>query len=140
MPSKSFRKISRDAELTEAAVDSLSAVPAGAAVCFFGESGVDVSERLSRHERNHGRLRRLRIKVAVDLAKRRAEAEGQRIAFLDDDLALAEIGAEIMRHHRERLGGGNDLGVGIGLRKRVDVCRVVGLHMLDDKIIGESSV
>ena len=62
-------------------------------------------------------------------------AEGERIAFLDDDAAVCEIGAEEILHHRERGQRRDDLRLRIGRGELRDVGRVIGLHMMDDQEI-----
>ena len=55
-------------------------------------------------------------------------------------LPVREVHAEEVVHHNERLCRCHYLDVGISPYKIYDICRVVGLHMLNDKIVGRSSL
>ena len=63
-----------------------------------------------------------------------AEVEGR--AILRDDLAIGEVGPEVGDHHLEGRRGGDDLGGGVLLHERGDAGGVVGLHVLDDQVVG----
>ena len=67
--------------------------------------------------------------------RKRVPAEVERVAFLDDDAAVGEIGAEVVLHDRERLHGRDDLRIRVRLCKARDVRGVVGLHVVDDEIV-----
>ena len=65
----------------------------------------------------------------------RVAAEGERGAVAHDGVAAVPVRAVEVLHHRERLGGGDDLRVGERLHERGDVGGVVGLHVLDDQVV-----
>ncbi len=67
--------------------------------------------------------------------RERVPAEIERVALLDDDATVGEIGAEVVLHHRERGHGRNDLRAWVGSRELRDVRGVVGLHVVDDEIV-----
>ena len=67
--------------------------------------------------------------------RERVPAEIERVAFLDDDATVGEIGAEVVLHHRERGHGRDDLRARVGSRELRDVRGVVGLHVVDDEIV-----
>ena len=62
-------------------------------------------------------------------------AEVERVAFLDDNATVGEIGAKVVLHDRERLHGRDDLRIRVRLCKARDVRGVVGLHVVDDEIV-----
>ena len=53
---------------------------------------------------------------------------------------VREIGAEKLLHHRKRLGCRDNGCFGVQLHKIKYIRRMVGLHMLNNKIIGRSAV
>ena len=55
-------------------------------------------------------------------------------------MSFAQIVAEKLTHHRKSLCGGNDLNLGISADEAHYVCRMIRLHVLNDKIIGLSAV
>ena len=63
-------------------------------------------------------------------------AEGERVAFGDDDAAVFIVCSEEVLHHRESLGGGDDGRRLVGVHEGGDVARVVRLHVVDDQIVG----
>ena len=64
----------------------------------------------------------------------------EHVALFDDHLALGEIGAEEVDHHAEGAHAGHDLGLGIALHKGGDASGVIGLHMVNDQVIGRTSI
>ena len=67
-------------------------------------------------------------------------AERQGIALADRELTLRKVFPEKVFHHDEGLSRSDDRRIGIGPQECVNVGGVVGLHMLDDKVIGFSAV
>ena len=65
-----------------------------------------------------------------------AEREG--VAVLYHNAALGIIVAEELLHHHEGAVGRHDSQRGVGVHQARDIGRVVGLHMLYDKIIGRT--
>ncbi len=63
-------------------------------------------------------------------------AQNKGVAFLDDDPSVLKLRAEEVLHHRKSLGAGNDGRLGIVCHKVVDVCGVIRLHMLHNKVVG----
>ena len=63
-------------------------------------------------------------------------SERELIALGNDDLIFLVILAEKLLHHGKGLCRGNDVGIRINVHKCGDICRMVGLHMLDYKVIG----
>ena len=63
-------------------------------------------------------------------------AEAQGIALTDDDAAVSVVRAEKLLHHGKSLGRGNHHCFGISSQELMDVCGVVGLHVVDHQIIG----
>ena len=68
----------------------------------------------------------------------RVLAEREGVALADNDAVVREIGTEEVLHHGKRLGRGHQLRVGVSLDEVDDIGRVVGLHVLNDEIIGGS--
>lgn len=79
---------------------------------------------------NHGRGHKIK----------RVPAEREGIAVPDLHLTFGKIRSEELPHHRKCLGVRNDNGIGIYLHEIHDVCRMIGLHVLNYKIIGLLSV
>ena len=63
-------------------------------------------------------------------------SERKRIAVVHHKTPVGKILAEKVFHHHERLFVGNDRRVFILFAKGGNVRRMVGLHMLDDKVVG----
>ena len=63
-------------------------------------------------------------------------AEGERVAFGDDDAAVFIVCSEEVLHHRESLGGGDDGRRLVGVHEGGDIARMVRLHVVDDQIVG----
>ena len=68
--------------------------------------------------------------------RERMFAEGERVAFGDDDAAVFIICAEEVLHHREGFGGGDDGRRLVGVHESGDVARMIGFHVMDDQIVG----
>ena len=67
-------------------------------------------------------------------------AQVEHVALFDDHLALGVIGAKVVDHHAEGAHAGHDLCLGIALHKGGDASGVVGLHVVDDQVIGRATV
>ena len=66
-------------------------------------------------------------------------AQLERVAILHDQLPLVVGSVVVCAHHGERLGRCHHGGGGEGLHEAGDVCRVVGLHVLDHQVIGRAT-
>ena len=66
-------------------------------------------------------------------------AERKSIALADDHTVVGKVSAEEVFHHVKCLGRRNYASGRIDLYEICDVCRVVGLHMLNDKIVRSTS-
>ncbi|CDE04150.1 unknown [Anaerotruncus sp. CAG:390] len=62
-------------------------------------------------------------------------AERQRVAITDHNAPPGIIGAEELSHHAERLSGRNSRGGRIFIHKSDNARRMIGLHVVDYKII-----
>ena len=67
-------------------------------------------------------------------------AQVEHVALFDDHLTLGEVGAKVVDHHTEGAHAGHDLGLGVALHKGGDASRVVGLHMMNDQVIGRTAI
>lgn len=67
-------------------------------------------------------------------------AELELRTLLDDHAAVGEIGAEVGGHDLKSHGGGDDLGLGIFLCEGRDAGGVVGLHVMDNEVVGGAPV
>ena len=63
-------------------------------------------------------------------------AQAQGIPLPYHDAAVGVVGAEEILHHGKSLGRRNHHSLGIELQELVDVCGMVGLHVLDHQIVG----
>ena len=64
----------------------------------------------------------------------------QLIAFFDDQMAVLKLSAEVVLHHGEGLVGGDDARLVVDLHEIGDIGGVVWFHVLNDQIVGLSSV
>ena len=62
-------------------------------------------------------------------------AQGQSVAFLDDDAAVSIVCAEELLHHDKGLGGRYNFSGGVCLGKGIDGTGVVRLHVLDNQVV-----
>ena len=62
-------------------------------------------------------------------------AQIQRVAFLDDDMAVFVLGSEVVLHHCKSLIGRYDDGFVIDLHEIGDIGRMIRFHVLDDEIV-----
>ena len=67
-------------------------------------------------------------------------AQIEHVALFDDYLALGEIGAKEVDHHAESAHACHDLCLGIALHKGGDASGVIGLHMMDNQVVGRATV
>ena len=67
-------------------------------------------------------------------------AQVEHVALFDDHLALGKIGAKVVNHHAEGPHAGHNLHLGIALHKGGDASGVIGLHMVNDQVIGRATV
>ena len=67
-------------------------------------------------------------------------AQVEHIALFDDHLALGEVGAKVVDHHAEGAHAGHNLGLGIALHKGGDTGGVIGLHVMDDQVVGRTAI
>ena len=67
-------------------------------------------------------------------------AQVEHIALFDDHLALGEIGAKEVDHHAEGAHACHDLCLGIALHKGGNAGGVIGLHMMDDQVVGRTAI
>ena len=67
-------------------------------------------------------------------------AQVEHIALFDDHLALGEVGAKVVDHHAEGTHAGHDLRLGIALHKGSDTGGVIGLHVMDDQVVGRTAI
>ena len=62
--------------------------------------------------------------------------QGEGVPLAHDNTALGIVGAEEALHHLKCLGGGHHGGTRIALQELVHIGGVIGLHVLDDQVIG----
>ena len=67
-------------------------------------------------------------------------AQVEHVALFDDHLALGIIGAKVVDHHAEGAHAGHNLCLGIALHKGGDAGGVIGLHVMDDQVVGRAAV
>ena len=67
-------------------------------------------------------------------------AQVEHVAIFDDHLALGVVGAKVVDHHAEGTHAGHDLRLGIALHKGGDTGGVIGLHMVNDQVVGGAAV
>ena len=67
-------------------------------------------------------------------------AQVEHIALFDDHLALGEVGAKVVDHHAEGTHAGHDLRLGIALHKGSDAGGVIGLHVMNDQVVGRTTI
>ena len=67
-------------------------------------------------------------------------AQVEHVAIFDDHLALGEVGAKVVDHHTEGAHAGNNLRLGIALHKGGDAGGVIGLHVMDDQVVGRAAI
>ena len=67
-------------------------------------------------------------------------AQIEHIALFDDHFALGEVGAKVVDHHAESTHAGHDLRPGIALHKGSDTGGVIGLHVMDDQVVGRTAI
>ena len=67
-------------------------------------------------------------------------AQVEHIALFDDHLALGVVGAKVVDHHAEGTHAGHNLGLGIALHKGGDAGGVIGLHVMDDQVVGRTAI
>ena len=61
-------------------------------------------------------------------------------ALLDNNAATRKIGAKVVLHHLESHGRGNNPSLGIAVHESSDACGVIGLHMVNDQVVGRATV
>ena len=104
----------------------------------------ELAERIGREEHLGGRVVGEHDLGPMD--ERRGEegelmrAEREGLAVLDDAAPAREPGAEVVLHHVEGADGADDLRLGIALGEDGQVRAMVGLHMLDDEVVGRAAV
>ena len=67
-------------------------------------------------------------------------AEVKLATFLDNNAAARKIGAKVVLHHLESHGRGNNPSLGIAVHESSDACGVIGLHMVNDQVVGRATV
>ena len=67
-------------------------------------------------------------------------AQVEHIALFDDHLALGVVGTKVVDHHAEGAHAGHNLCLGIALHKGGDAGGVIGLHVMDDQVVGRTAV
>ena len=67
-------------------------------------------------------------------------AQVEHVALFDDHLALGVIGAKVVDHHAEGAHAGHDLGLRIALHKGSDASGVIGLHVMDNQVVGRTPI
>ena len=61
-------------------------------------------------------------------------------ALLDNYAAARKIGTKVVLHHLESHCRGNNLSLGIALHEGGDARGVIGLHMVNDQVVGRATV
>ena len=64
----------------------------------------------------------------------------EHVALFDDHLTLGVVGAKVVDHHAEGAHAGHNLCLGVALHKGGDASRVIGLHVMDDQVVGRTAV
>ena len=67
-------------------------------------------------------------------------AQVEHVAIFDDHLALGEVGAKVVDHHTEGAHASHNLRLGIALHKGGDAGGVIGLHVMDDQVVGRAAI
>ena len=67
-------------------------------------------------------------------------AQVEHVAIFDDHLALGEVGAKVVDHHAESAHARHDLRLGIALHKGGNTGGVIGLHVMDNQIVGRTAI
>ena len=67
-------------------------------------------------------------------------AQVEHIALFDDHLALGEVGAKVVDHHAEGAHACHDLRLGIALHKGGDTGGMIGLHVMDNQVVGRTAI
>ena len=67
-------------------------------------------------------------------------AQIEHVTLLDNHLALGEVGAKVVDHHAEGARACHNLRLGIALHKGGDAGGVIGLHVMDDQVVGRAAV
>ena len=67
-------------------------------------------------------------------------AQIEHVALFDDHLALGVVGAKVVDHHAEGTHAGHNLCLGVALHKGGDASRVIGLHVMDNQVVGRTSI
>ena len=64
----------------------------------------------------------------------------EHVALFDDHLTLGVVGAKVVDHHAEGAHAGHNLCLGVALHKGGDASRVIGLHVMDNQVVGRTSI
>ena len=64
----------------------------------------------------------------------------EHVALFDDHLTLGIIGTKVVDHHTEGAHAGHDLGLGVALHKGGNAGGVIGLHVMDDQVVGRTAI
>ena len=64
----------------------------------------------------------------------------EHVALFDDHLALGVVGAKVVDHHAEGAHAGHNLCLGIALHKGGDTGGVIGLHVMDNQVVGRTAI
>ena len=67
-------------------------------------------------------------------------AQVEHVAIFDDHLALGEVGSKVVDHHAEGAHACHDLRLGIALHKGSDAGGVIGLHVMNDQVVGRTAI
>lgn len=67
-------------------------------------------------------------------------AQIEHVTLLDNHLALGEVGVKVVNHHAEGAHACHNLCLGIALHKGGDAGGVIGLHVMDDQVVGRATV
>ena len=67
-------------------------------------------------------------------------AQVEHVAIFDDHLALGEVGAKVVDHHAESAHACHNLRLGIALHKGGNTGGVIGLHVMDNQIVGRTAI
>ena len=133
-------------ELAELAHDAkvVTACLAGPPFRIFDVIGTKLAKAIGTKEHLVGGLVREQHLGPVNVGgadKRQAVAtQVEHVALFDDHLALGIIGAKVVHHHAEGAHAGHNLRLGIALHKGGDASRVIGLHMVNDQVVGRAAV
>ena len=64
----------------------------------------------------------------------------EHVALFDDHLTLGVVGAKVVDHHAEGAHAGHYLCLGVALHKGGDASRVIRLHVMDNQVVGRTSI